>query len=357
MDTLWRKQDITTRSVSAENMTGEKGKGGMAEDGTNACHARELGRGWKLSPSLRLEPGEETTIADITGPGMIKHIWMTCEGILARRFVLRIYWEDETRPAVETPVGDFFASANREYWQINSLFVCRNPRTGYNAYFEMPFRKKCRVTMENLESEKQTLYYQIDYELRKIPDDMLYFHAQFRRANPHPYKEDFTILEKVTGRGAYVGTYMFWGITNNGWWGEGEIKFFMDGDREFPTICGTGTEDYFGGSYDFDLNEVMGQKGQYTNFSSPYCGFFRWPTDGEYICVPRFTMYRWHVTDPVYFREDLRVTIQTLGLGWRSDGRYLPLQSADISSVAYFYLDRPVCEMTPLPDRDGLEII
>ena len=350
MDTLWRKQDIKTRSISAENLTGEPGKGGMATEGYTSNAARELGQGWKVAPFLNLPGNKETALAEITGPGMIRHMWMVpLDGQDLRRFILRIYWDGCEKPAVETLLGDFFASPNLEYWQINSLLVCRNPKTGFNCYFEMPFRRSCRVTMENLNQEDKGLAYQIDYELREIPDDSLYFHAQFRRENPLPYKQVFTILDTVKGKGCYLGVAMLWGITNNGWWGEGEIKFFMDGDSAFPTICGTGTEDYFCGSYDFDLG------GAYQDFSSPYTGFYHWKTDRLYNMCNRFTMYRWHVQDPVYFEKDLRVTIQALG--WRSGGRYMPLQSADISSVAFFYLDSPRADSRPLPDADGLEII
>ena len=350
MDTLWRKQNIVTRSISAENFTGEKGKGGMATEGYTGYAARELGQGWKVDPFLNIPAGKETTIAHIKGPGMIKHMWIVpLETGDVRSFVLRIYWDGCDKPAVEAPVGDFFASANVEYWQINSLLVCRNPKTGYSCYFEMPFRKECRITMENLNGKDHGLGYQIDYELRDIPEDALYFHAQFYRINPLPYKQDYTILDTVRGKGCYLGVYMLWGITNNGWWGEGEIKFFLDGDKKFPTICGTGTEDYFCGSYDFDLG------GKYQEFSSPYSGFYKWKTDGVYVACNRFSMYRWHICDPVYFEKDIRVTIQALG--WRSENRYMPLQSADISSVAYFYLDKPCAESRPLPDKDGLEII
>ena len=193
-----------------------------------------------------------------------------------------------------------------------------------------------------------TLYYQVDYQLTEVPEDCGYFHAQFRRSNPVPYKEVHTILEGVEGKGHYVGTYMAWGVNNNGWWGEGEIKFFMDGDGEFPTICSTGTEDYFCGAYNFD-NEH-----RYEPFCTPYTGMIPYAPDGLYNSQQRFSLYRWHITDPIRFDEDLKVTIQALG--WRSYGRYLPMQD-DVSSVAFFYLDKPATKLPALPDRDYLEII
>jgi hypothetical protein len=207
--------------------------------------------------------------------------------------------------------------------------------------------------MENLASEKDLcLYYQINYTLTEVPEDCGYFHAQFRRTNPLPYKQVYTILDGVRGRGHYVGTYMAWQVNNNGWWGEGEIKFYMDGDSEFPTICGTGTEDYFCGSYDFELKEPTPH---YHEFTTPYSGLAQViRPDGLYSANERFGLYRWHIADPIRFERDLRVTIQALG--WRSDGRYLPLQD-DIASVAYWYQALPTAPFPKLPDRDHLDII
>ena len=149
-------------------------------------------------------------------------------------------------------MGDFFACGWGKYAQVSSLAVCVNPGSAFNCYWEMPFRKSCKITLENIDEEPMTLYYQIDHTLTEVPEDAAYFHAQFRRSNPLPLKTDHVILDGVKGWGQYVGTYLAWGVHNNGWWGEGEIKFFMDGDGKFPTIAGTGTEDYFCGSYDFD---------------------------------------------------------------------------------------------------------
>ncbi len=172
---------------------------------------------------------------------------------LAASDILRIYWDGQEQPSVECPVGDFFACGWQKFAQVSSLAVCVNPGSGLNCYWEMPFRKRCRITMTNIAAEAMALFYQINYTLTEVPEDAAYFHAQFRRENPLPYKQDFTILDGVKGQGQFVGVYMAWGVNNNGWWGEGEIKFFMDGDTEFPTICGTGTEDYFCGSYGFDV--------------------------------------------------------------------------------------------------------
>jgi hypothetical protein len=348
---LARLSRARTRSISPENFTGEKGKGGMATDGTGAACARDLGVGWKISPSVRIAPGETRTLADVRGSGAIQHIWMTLTGHW-RHSILRIYWDDQETPSVECPAGDFFACGWGQYAQISSLAVCVNPGSAFNCYWEMPYRSGFRVTMTNIAAQEMTLYYQITFTETDVPDDLAYFHAQFRRVNPLPYKQVYTILDGVCGQGQYVGTYMAWGVNNNGWWGEGEIKFYIDGDDEYPTICGTGTEDYFCGSYNFDVGK---DQGGYREFTTPYSGLAQViRPDGLYRSQMRFGMYRWHITDPIRFERDLRVTIQALG--WRSGGRYLPLQD-DIASVAYWYQTLPTAPFPPLPDADYLEVI
>lgn len=346
---LSRLSRAETRSISPENFTGGKGKGGMATEGTGARASRDLGQGWKVSPSIKIEPKSTFTLAEIKGPGAIQHIWMTPTG--NRRFsIIRIYWDGEIEPSVEVPVGDFFASGWGQYQQLSSLAVCVNPGSAFNCYWEMPFRKLCKITLENIDDNEMVLYYQIDYTLTHIPEDAGYFHAQFRRVNPLPYKSDYTIVDGVKGWGHYVGTYMAWGVHNEGWWGEGEIKFYLDGDKEFPTICGTGTEDYFCGSYNFENPEAK----QYQIFNTPYSGLVQViKPDGVYKSQQRFGLYRWHIMDPVRFQKDLRVTIQALG--WRSGERYLPLQD-DIASVAFWYQAEPHASFPKLPDKDYLEV-
>ncbi len=346
---LYMLSNGQTRSISPENFTGEKGKGGMAtlQNGSAAHAARDLGQGWKVNPYVVIKPGETFKMAEIAGPGAIQHIWMTPTG-KSRFNIFRIYWDDEKDPSVECPVGDFFANGWGIYAQVSSLPVCVNPGSAYNCYWPMPFRKKCLITMTNIGDEAMTLFYQIDYILTDIPDNAAYFHAQFRRVNPVPYKQVYTIVDGIKGKGQYVGTYLAWGVHNNGWWGEGEIKFYIDGDKEFPTICGTGTEDYFCGSYNFDVG------GTYHEFTTPYSGLPQViRPDGSYNSQMRFGLYRWHIMDPIRFDKDLKVTIQDLG--WQSGGRYLPEQD-DISSVAYWYQQEPHNPFPKLPSRDYLEI-
>jgi hypothetical protein len=348
---LSRLSNAQSRSISPENFNGAKGMGGMATEGTGKNCAKDLGQGWKVSPSVKVAPGETFEMAIIEGPGAIQQIWLTPTGNW-RFSILRIYWDEQEHPSVECPVGDFFACGWGKYAQVSSLAICVNPGSAFNCYWEMPFQKKCRMTLSNLDDKEMVLYYQINYTLTEIPPDAAYFHAQFRRTNPLPYKEDCTILDGVSGKGHYVGTYMAWGVNNNGWWGEGEIKFYMDGDDKFPTICGTGTEDYFCGSYNFDVGK---ENGGYREFTTPYAGLPQvLRPDGLYQSNTRFGMYRWHIMDPIRFQSELRVTIQALG--WRSGGRYLPLQD-DIASVAYWYQTLPTVPFAPLPDKDYLEII
>jgi hypothetical protein len=362
---LWRLSPAKTRSISAENFTGEKGQGARAIEGTGAIHARGLardgtGRGWKVSPSIQIAPGENRLLCDIEGPGALQQIWCVVSNVRWRNLILRIHWDDQEHPSVESPLGDFFACGWNRFAQISSLAVCVNPGRAFNCYWEMPFKKRARVTLENRDPEESViLYYQINYTLTEVPADAAYFHAQFRRTNPLPFGQDYLILDGVRGQGQYVGTYLAWGVNNSGWWGEGEIKFFMDGDDEYPTICGTGTEDYFCGAYNFDGGVIdPNMTSVYREFTTPYSGLPQvLRPDGTYQSQTRFGMYRWHIMDPIRFETDLKVTIQALG--WRTekkDRRYLPLQD-DIASVAFWYQSLPSAPLPQLPDADYLEII
>mgnify|MGYP003586010338 CR=1 FL=1 len=353
-----------SRSVSPENVYGEKGRGGMARPGAipqpevlrigqewtpHDC-ARDLGDGWKIRPNIVIPGGSTAVIMDVDGPGVVQQIWMTPTGQW-RNAILRMYWDEEESPSVECPMGDFFACGWGEYAPVVSLAVCVNPGSAFNCYWPMPFRGHCRMTVENLAATEMKLFYQVNYSIEDIPDLAGTLHAQFRRVNPLPYRSVYTILDGVSGRGHYAGTYMAWGVHNRGWWGEGEIKFYLDGDRKFPTICGTGTEDYFCGSYNFENQKTK----CYEAYSTPYAGLPQIiRPEGDYGSQMRFGMYRWHLPDPIRFEQDLRVTIQALG--WRSEGRYLPLQD-DIASVAFWYQAEPHAPFPDFPSKDALEII
>ncbi|MCE7989967.1 MAG: DUF2961 domain-containing protein, partial [Caldilinea sp. CFX5] len=253
--------EAETRSISAENPTGGKGMGAMADPEGDDHPARELGRGWKCRPYVLIAPKTTAVLADITGMGAIQSMWFG-GSMMDRDFILRIYWEGQEQPSVECPLTDFFAMPysyqNPERPTqgpsalVNSLPVAVNPNRGLNCFWEMPFRQRATITLENRNPVRSgACFYQINYCLTQVPEQAAYFHAQFRRTNPLPYLQPYVILDGVKGRGHYVGTVMGWNINNSGWWGEGEIKFYIDGDGDYPTICGTGTEDYFGGAYNF----------------------------------------------------------------------------------------------------------
>ena len=297
-----------TRAISPENPSGEPGQGARARDGTGAEAARDLGTGWKISPSIRIEPGETATLADIVGSGAIQQIWMTPTGHW-RHLLLRAYWDGHPEPSIATPLGDFFGMGWGEYDPLNSLAVCVNPASGFNCYWEMPFKTRAKMTLQNISQETVTLYYQINYALTEVEPERGYFHAHFRRVNPLPYMSVHTLAE-IEGSGHYVGTYMAWGSNNRGWWGEGEAKFYIDEDEEFPSICTTGTEDYFCGSYCFlAKNRDEG----YETFSTPYAGFHQViKPSGRFGSQQRFGMYRWHIPDPIRFQSRLKVTMQAL---------------------------------------------
>ena len=355
---LSRLSSAETKSISAENPTGAKG-GGAHADAAADGPSRELGKGWKCSPYIDIGPESTAVLADITGMGAIQSMWFA-GGIVNRDMILRIYWDGSAKPAVECPLPDFFGvhfpmqdmrnPSKGPFIHINSMPVAVNPNRGLNCFWEMPFRKRAYITLENRHPSKSVAcFFQINYTLTEVPDDCAYFHAQYRRTNPVPYGEVYTILDGVTGNGHYVGTSMGYGINNNGWWGEGEIKFYLDGDEEYPTICGTGTEDYFGGAYNWEVD------GRYATYSTAFCGMHQvLLPDGLYNSQQRHCMYRWHIMDPIRFKKDIRVTIQSLG--WSVDGTFMPGMH-DICSTAYWYSSQTDSPDHPLPDRKYLRII
>jgi hypothetical protein len=344
---LARFRDVQTWSISPENPDGSKGGGGRATTGTGAAASRDLGLGWKVSPSVEIGAHQTHTLADIGTGGRITHIWVTTHRSSWRTLILRAHWDGADEPAIEVPLGDFFAHGWDRFAQVSSSMVAVNPHGGFNSYWPMPFGSGARITLENLSGQPVIVYFQVTYETGEDQSGSGYLHAQFRRSNPLPERETHSLLRGVTGRGHYVGSYLAWGVHSPGWWGEGEIKFYLDGDTDFPTIAGTGTEDYFGGAWNFD---VPGQG--YAPYSGPYLGLPQvLRPDGLYESQQRFGMYRWHVPDPIHFRSDLRVELQALG--WQSGGRYLPLRD-DIASTALFYLDRPTTTRPELPHVDRL---
>lgn len=348
-----------TRSATPENPTGEPGRGGGAVEGTGAAAARDLGRGWKVSPSVQVAPGAVHDLAAVRGGGVVQHIWVTTHPRHWRELLLRMHWDGDAEPAVEVPLGDFFGQGWGEFAQLSSQVVAVNPHGGFNCYWPMPFRTGARITLENLGEEAAVVYYQVTWSQEEVGEDAGYLHAQWRRDDPLPRGSTHLLLDGVEGTGQYVGTYLAWGVNSSGWWGEGEVKFYLDDDLDagadddgvaLATVCGTGTEDYFGGAWNFD---VPGQG--YTTYSTPYLGLHQvLRPDGLYRSQQRFGMYRWHLPDPIRFRRGLRADVQALG--WRSGGRYLQLAD-DIASTAFLYLDRTSTRRPPTPARDDLEVL
>lgn len=313
-----------TRSISAENPDGAKGAGARALP--QGGPAGSLGQGWKVRPSITLKAGETVTLADITGPGIIQHIWLTVSEKAYRDCLLRIYWEGEETPSVEVPLGDFFCCGHGLRATVNSLPIAVNPSGGMNSYWPMPFGQNARITLENQRWEDISgFYYQITWAETGLPEGAAHFHAQWRKSLGSREYPEHVILDGIQGQGQYVGTYLAWTQLSDGWWGEGEIKFFMDGDTEFPTICGTGAEDYFGGAWGFG-----------DTFSTAFLGYPFWQREPGR--VPKHGLYRWHVMDPIRFDQDLRVTMQELG--WWPNGEFQPLTD-DLASVGYWYQQEP----------------
>jgi len=314
-----------TRSICAENPKGEKGAGAQAAPDEASCGSM-LGRGWKIKPCITLPAASKTAIAEIKGPGAIRHIWITVTEKAYRDCIIRMFWDGEKTPSVEVPLGDFFCCGHAMRAKVSSIPIAVNPSGGFNSYWPMPFRKSARIEVENQRKDAvDGFFYQVNYELDDVPSDLAYFHAQWRRAVTKIDDPQHVILDEVKGKGQYVGTYLAWTQLSNGWWGEGEIKFFLDGDKEFPTICGTGTEDYFCGAWGFG-----------DTYSTPFLGYPLWVKEPDQ--VPKHGLYRWHILDPIRFEKDLKVTIQALG--WWPNGKYQPLQD-DIASVAYWYQIEP----------------
>jgi len=334
LGTIPMLSNAETRSISAENPDGARSSGAKAvPDSTSA--GSMLGEGWKIRPCITLDPGTITTLADVEGPGVIQHIWITVHPDAYRDTVIRFYWDDEETPSIESPLGDLFCNGHGLRCDVNSLPIAVNPSGGFNSYWPMPFRKRARITIENQRWEAiRGFFYQITYTLTDVPENAAYFHAQWRRSLTSRTVPEHVLLEGIQGQGHYVGTYLAWEQLSNGWWGEGEIKFFMDGDAEYPTICGTGTEDYFGGAWGFGGE----------TYSTAYLGYPLYRKEpGE---VPKHGLYRWHVMDPIRFQQDLRVTIQALG--WWPNGKYEPLTD-DIASVGYWYQTEPHAPFPEMP--------
>ena len=330
---------VQSRAITWENKKGLPGEGGKA--------ANKLGVGRKGSPCMGwIENGKTATMMDIDGSGIIRHIWLTLPERAPdelRNIILRMYWDNSDVPSVEVPLGDFFGTAHGRAVNLDSSYLTVVNGKGFNCWFPMPFRRHAKITIENdMPDGKKVgcLFFQIDYELHdNLPENVGLFHAQFRRQNPTIPKQDYVLLDDVEGPGMFVGCVIGIRPMEPHWWGEGEMKFYIDGDTDFPTICGTGTEDYFGNAWGMEAYASRHFGCTVYDFANPEQGL------KELI-----SMYRFHELDPVYFNSGFKATIQQIG--WFPDGLG-ERNGDDWSSVAYWYQAEPVKKMPPLPDRQA----
>ncbi|QHW32886.1 DUF2961 domain-containing protein [Paenibacillus rhizovicinus] len=343
---------IRSYAATAENIRAERGAGGQANNGRkgSAC----------ITP---FKQGAVHTLLDREGTGIVRHIWCTIPpGNVAamRGLIIRMYWDGQETPSVEAPLGDFFGIAHGRQRNLVTDYVTMQDAKGFNCWIPMPFRTRARITIENDSgSDVEMLFYQVDFTLGDVLDEEAgYFHAQFRRQNLCPLFEDYVILDGIEGSGVYLGTVI--GVRsilqNKTWFGEGEVKFFIDDDDKYPTICGTGLEDYVGSAW--GMQEVVT------------------PQQGAPLVEYKnalFSMYRFHGKDPIYFRESVKVTLQQLGFGPREssdsfygeqstcysapgnneeNGNCLFERSDDICSVAYWYQSLPTRPFPELPNQE-----
>ena len=344
---LYKLKDLESRAATAENVRAEKGKGGMTKNGL------------KGDPAFRnLQKGMTATLLDTKGPGMVRHIWCTFnphdQPRYIRNVILRMYWENSKVPSVEVPLHDFFGMAHGARVIFNSQLLSVQPSLGYNCDIPMPFGDHALITVTN-ESDVDIdwFFYQVDFTLGdKVANDDGRFHASFNRENPSKYGRDYTILETKGAKGVFLGCVVGVRPLTSGWWGEGEVKIYLDGDGKYPTICGTGIEDYFGAAWGLSAH------------AAPY--------RGAPLVEPNFcSMYRFHIGDPIYFKNDIRVDVQQMGLIHITRARekygdsliYMPidhprrdpqnvfyLRSDDVCSVAYWYQFPLIKERKPIPD-------
>lgn len=328
-----------TFAFSAENPTGTRGGGSRGGDCT------------KLSPTVTIQPNQTVTLVETDGPGEIQSMWFT--GYVGHSFILRIYWDDCEYPSVEAPISAFFGSAYDENFEdrdgkypiLNSSQILVAPGRGLNCYWKMPFQKHCRITMENRSSDAKSLYYIITGCYGDVSVNCGYFHASYRQEHPVQKGRSYTVIDGIRGKGQFVGLTLATGINgNNTCWVEGEARMYIDDDI-YPSIHYTGTEDYFCGSYAFG-NDIYIK--QYNTYSGLYAGMYAIYGDSKqvYNNQQRFLLYRFHVTDPIHFETEFRMTLDNLGwTGPRYD---------DYTSVAYWYQTLPSAPLKKLPNDDEM---
>lgn len=314
---------VVSRSISFENPTGAPGQGGKA--------ASKLGVGRKGAPCRTIKPGETVGLCDIEGPGMIRHFWMTTSNVhnSLRSIVIRAYWEGQAHPSIECPLGDFMGFAHGKVTPYQSAVHSISVSRGVNLWLPMPFTKRARITFSNEGAEPVILFYQIDYTLGdRHSHDVGRLHCLFRRENPTTPMQDFELLPQRQGSGRFIGSVVGVRPSAAGWWGEGEVKMYFDGDKDFPSYCGTGTEDYAGQGWGFS--------------PSPYLYNGCSLTDNNF-----FSFYRWYLPDPIYWRKEARIVFQQIGY---QKGHGLVNRTDDWSCATFWYESSPSAPLPPMPD-------
>ncbi len=313
---------LTSRSISFENPTGAPGEGGKA--------ASNLGVGRKGAPAQQIAPGETVSLCDIEGSGVIRHIWITTDRtpIVQRACVIRAYWDGQEHPSLECPIGDLFGFAHGRITAYQSAVHSVGPTGGRNLWLPMPFAKRAKLTFTNEGEKTVPLFYQITYTIGdQHPSDVGRLHVLFRRENPTTEKQDFELLPQRRQKGRFIGSVI--GVRNlhpDQWWGEGEIKVYMDGDEKFPTIVGTGSEDYVGLAWGIQLAPFL-----YNGCSL---------NDKQFV-----SMYRWHLPDPIAWRKEAHITIQQIA--WKNG---LAETQDDWSAATFWYEPIPSAALPPMPD-------
>lgn len=288
---------LQSRSISFENMTGEPGVGGQASS--------PLGVGRKGAPARRINPGETVQIADISGAGTIRHIWITTlpNSDVMRGTVIRVYWDGQEYPSIEAPIGDFFGFAHGSTPPFQTAVHSVGAAGSLNMWLPMPFVDGARVTISNEGEEIIPFFFQIDYTIgESYPADIGRLHVLFRRENPTSLGQDFEVLPLRKGRGRYMGTVIGVRPDDSAWWGEGEVKMYIDGDKEFATIVGTGAEDYVGLSWGLQQTPFLYNGASFVEHN-----------DGGKKGTGAISMYRWHMLDPILWSSDMRITMQQIG--------------------------------------------
>ncbi len=315
---------LISRSISFENPTGRPGEGGQTSS--------RLGRGRKGLPSRGIAPGETVQLCDIEGPGTIRHFWLTTgdQPVNLRSLVIRAAWDGQAHPSIACPVGDFFGFAHGKAMPYQSAVHSVSTEAGMNLWLPMPFVKRVKCTLTNEGREKATVYYQITYTLGdKHADDVGRLHVLFRRENPTKQRRDFELLPLRKNKGRYIGAVI--GVRNlhpDQWWGEGEIKVYMDGDTQYPTIVGTGSEDYVGLAWGV----------QQTPFLYHGCSLDK----NNFV-----SMYRWHLPDPIAWKKEARITIQQIGA---AKHKGLVETEDDWSCATFWYEPLPSAALPAMPE-------